>query len=317
MIKIDWQPTASIENIKHRAKILANIRAFFDRIGYLEVETPIMAHFGVTDVYLSNIKAKFRQKDYYLMTSPEYHMKRLLAFGSGPIYQIARVFRDDELGRMHNPEFSLLEWYRLGVCQHTLLVEMDMFLQEILKCQPLVKMSYQQAFIESCNIDPFVADVQDLNHCLQQFSLTGVLSHDEKDIDQYLFLLMSHVVEPFIAQMGSPVAIYDFPASQASLAKIENNRAQRFEVYYQGVELANGFHELTDYSEQKLRFERDRMIRREHGLEDMQFDKYFLAALENGLPECSGVALGIDRLLAISLSSDNIADVISFPISRA
>jgi len=312
-----WRPSASIETLRRRAKILANIRAFFSDRGYLEVETPIMARYGITDIYLSNIKAFFRDRPYCLQTSPEYHMKRLLAAGSGPIFQLARVFRDDELGRWHNPEFTLLEWYQLDIDHHALMDEIDDLLQQVLGCAPLIRRTYQDVFMASCGIDPMRATVEQLQHCVAQFNLSGVLDSDEQDCDQYLFLLMSHVVEPFLANMPAPVAVSDFPISQASLAKVTNGVAARFEVYYRGVELANGFHELTDPVLQLARFEQDRATRAARGLEVSAIDDYLMQALQHGLPACSGVALGIDRLLALVFAEPAISACLSFDFSRA
>ncbi|RUR17834.1 elongation factor P--(R)-beta-lysine ligase [Legionella sp. km535] len=317
MHEIPWHPSASIELLQQRAQFIAKIRQFFSSRHYLEVETPIMAQFGVTDVYLSNIKATFRGRSYCLQTSPEYHMKRLLAAGSGPIFQLARVFRDDELGRWHNPEFTLLEWYQLGIDHHALMEEMDLLLQTLLQTEPMIKKTYQEAFIESCELDPFTASIDQFKNVLLNNQLDTVLSSQEQDRDQYLFLLMSHVVEPFLGKINSPVAVYDFPPSQASLAKIQNGVAERFEVYYQGVELANGFHELTDVHAQAKRFVQDNDLRKQHGLPAAEADHYLLQALEHGLPSCSGVALGVDRLLALALEQPGIADILSFDFSRA
>ncbi|MDP3705089.1 MAG: elongation factor P--(R)-beta-lysine ligase [Legionellaceae bacterium] len=312
-----WRPSATMESLRRRAHTLANIRTFFTERGYLEVETPVMARHGITDVYLSNIKAFFRAKPYCLQTSPEYHMKRLLAAGSGPIFQLARVFRDDELGRWHNPEFTLLEWYQLDIDHHGLMNEMDTLLQGVLGCLPLVKKTYQQIFLDSCQIDPMSASVLELRDCLTRFDLRGVFDEDESDRDHYLFLLMSHVVEPALASESAPIAVYDFPVTQASLAKISHGVAERFEVYYRGVELANGFHELTDPAMQLARFEEDRAIRKARGFDDVVIDDYLLQALRHGLPPCSGVALGIDRLLALACSAPSISSCLSFDWSRA
>lgn len=312
-----WQPSASIESLRQRAQLIATIRDFFTKRSYLEVETPVMARYGTTDVYLSNIKATFRGEAYSLQTSPEYHMKRLLAAGSGPIFQLARVFRDDELGRWHNPEFTLLEWYQLGIDHHTLMDEVDLFLQVILQSQPMIRKTYQQAFFEACGIDPLSAPIEQMRQVLVRHDLDNVLDADECDRDQYLFLLMSHVVEPFLGKEPVPVAVYNFPASQAALAQINNGVAERFEIYYRGVELANGFHELTDAAAQAKRFALDRQIRDEKGFPPVEADKYLLEALEHGLPSCSGVALGIDRLLALALKQPGIAPIISFDFSRA
>ena len=313
----DWCPSASIETLKQRARILSSIREFFNSRGYLEVETPIMARFGITDVYLSNIKAIFRDKPYWLQTSPEYHMKRLLAAGSGPIFQLARVFRDDELGRWHNPEFSLLEWYQLGIDHHGLMAEMDLLLQNVLGSKAMLKKTYAEVFIDICGINPLSASIDILRDCLARFDLLGVLDDGELDSDMYLFLLMSHVVEPALASFEAPVAVFDFPLSQASLAKVNQGVAERFEVYYKGVELANGFHELTDPALQLARFEKDNAMRVARGLPPAPMDDYLLQALQHGLPECSGVALGIDRLLAIALNESSIAKCIAFDFARA
>lgn len=313
-----WQPSASIETLKKKAILLAKIRDFFNQSGYLEVETPIMAHHGVTDVYLSNIQANFRGQNYCLQTSPEYHMKRLLAAGSGPIFQIARVFRDDEWGRWHNPEFSMLEWYQLNIDHHALMEEMDFFLRTILHCPALIKKTWQQAFKDSCNIDPFNTSIKALKKTLTEYQLDKVLPADEEDLDQYFFLLMSHVVEPALVRENAPVAIYDFPASQAALAKVNaKGRAERFEIYYQGVELANGFHELTDAKAQQARFEQDLLQRKKNGQDFPTADPFLLAALEHGLPPCSGVALGIDRLMTLALGKTAIAETLAFEFSRA
>lgn len=312
-----WQPSASLELLRLRAQLIAKIRDFFTIRDYLEVETPVMARYGTTDVYLSNIKATFRGETYNLQTSPEYHMKRLLAAGSGPIFQLARVFRDDELGRWHNPEFTLLEWYQLDIDHHTLMDEMDLFLQTVLQSRPMIRKTYQQAFIDACTLDPMNASIAQLREVLARYDLDNVFSPEEQDRDQYLFLLMSHVIEPFLSKEKAPVAVYNFPVSQAALAKVNHGVAERFEVYYQGVELANGFHELTDAKAQEQRFTLDQQIRCEKGFPEVKADHYLLKALEHGLPSCSGVALGIDRLLALALKQPAIAQIISFDFARA
>lgn len=313
---IAWQPSASIEALRQRAALIARIRQFFIVRAYLEVETPIMARYGVTDLYLSNIKAQFRGQDFSLQTSPEYHMKRLLAAGSGPIFQLAKVFRDDELGRWHNPEFCLLEWYQLGIDHFALMDEVDALLGVLLNCAPMRRMTYEQAFLEVCQFNPFTASLLDMQNCLEAYDLGTVLARNEQDRDQYLFLLMSHVVEPALGKESTPVAVYHFPPSQAALARIVDGVAERFEVYYKGVELANGFHELTDALAQKKRFEHDQLLREHQGLPHVHEDKHLLAALEYGLPPCSGVALGVDRLIALALNQNSLSDVLAFDFSR-
>jgi elongation factor P--(R)-beta-lysine ligase len=312
-----WQPSASIDNLRQRAAFIQQIRQFFIQRNYLEVDTPVMARFGVTDVYLNNIKALFREQAYCLQTSPEFHMKRLLAAGSGPIFQLARAFRDDELGRWHNPEFTLLEWYQLGIDHYGLMDEVDALLQTILHTLPLIKITYQQAFLDTCGFDPFHVSIEALKNVLKAYQLDNVLAPDEKDKDPYLFLLMSHVIEPALSVASAPVALYHFPPSQAALAQVHNGVAERFEVYYRGVELANGFHELTDGHIQAERFAKDQLLRAQKNLPEAYPDVMFLSALENGLPPCSGVALGIDRLLALALNVSSIAEVMAFDVSRA
>jgi lysyl-tRNA synthetase class 2 len=313
----DWRPSATLNRLRQRAAFMANIRSFFNQRGYLEVETPIMARFGSTDVYLANIQAYFRGKAYALQTSPEYHMKRLLAAGSGPIYQLSRVFRDDELGRWHNPEFTLLEWYQLNVDHHGLLDEIDVLLQHLLGCAPLVRYTYQAIFEKICGINPFATDWRALRACVKRFDLAGVLDWEEQDCDQYLFLLMSHVIEPALAAEPTPVAVLGFPVSQAALAQIKEGCAARFEVYFRGVELANGFYELTDAALQAARFQQDNDIRQAKGLPSASVDTFLLEALTHGLPACSGVALGVDRVLAIAMNESNIACCLAFDFSRA
>jgi elongation factor P--(R)-beta-lysine ligase len=312
-----WQPSASFEILRQRAQILIKIREFFNQRNYLEVETPALARFGVTDVYLDNIKATFRGQNYCLQTSPEYHMKRLLAAGSGPIYQLARAYRDDELGRWHNPEFTMLEWYQLGIDHHALMEEMDDLLQLVLCCPPLIKKTYREVFLEICNLDPFLAKLGELQQTLETYNLDNVLSKNEQDRDQYLFLLMSHVVEPAFANNNTPLAIYNFPPSQAALSKVNKGVAERFEIYHRGIELANGFHELTDAEIQLARFSQDRILRQQKGLPSSMPDEFLLDALAYGLPPCSGVALGVDRLVALALHQNGLSNVLAFDFSRA
>lgn len=317
MSTLSWEPSASLEYLRKRAIFIQRLRAFFVARDYLEVETPCLAQYGSTDLYLENIEAAFRGKRYYLQTSPEYHMKRLLAAGSGPIFQLARAFRDDELGRWHNPEFTLLEWYQLDIDHHALMDEMEALLQELLACPPLLRKTYREVFLALCDLDPFNASVAQLRACLKTFNLEGVFSPDESDRDLYLFLLMSEVIEPALAKEVAPIALYDFPASQAALACSKNGKAERFEIYFKGIELANGFHELRDHQLQAARFEEDLRRRAEKNLSFRDKDPYLLGALEQGLPHCSGVALGIDRLLALAFQTKGISEVMAFAFDRA
>lgn len=318
----NWRPSASINNLLTRAKIMAEIRRFFTDRGLLEVETPVLSEFGVTDVHLSTFSTQFvspfgeQSKTLWLSTSPEYHMKRLLAAGSGPIFQLCHVFRNEESGHRHNPEFTMLEWYRPHFDMYRLINEVDDLLQQILECPPAESLSYQFVFQEYVGLDPLSADKSELAAKAKQYHL---LSADEEDRDTLLQFLFSTVVEPKIG-LENPVAVYHFPATQAALAQIssEDHRvAERFEFYYQGLELANGFHELSDAKEQLRRFELDNIEREKMGLPAQQLDHRFLAALKAGIPNCSGVALGVDRLLMIAMNASQIDEVMAFGVERA
>lgn len=317
-----WQPSADIQHLLDRAKIIAEIRQFFTERGLLEVETPVLSEFGVTDLHLSTFNTEFvapfeaKSKTLWLSTSPEYHMKRLLAAGSGPIFQISKVFRNEEAGNRHNPEFTMLEWYRPHFNMHRLINEVDDLLQQILDCPPAESLSYQFAFQEYVGLDPLSAERQELVEMARKHHF---MADDNEDRDTLLQFLFSEVVEPQIGQ-ERPVAIYHFPSTQAALAQVssEDQRvAERFEFYYKGLELANGFHELTDVREQRRRFEQDNRQREKRGLPIRAIDERFLAALEAGMPNSSGVALGVDRLVMIALGCSHINEVISFAVDNA
>jgi len=317
-----WQPTTSVKNLLTRAKLLTEIRRFFTDRGLLEVETPVLSEFGVTDVHLATFSTEFispfgeQSKTLWLSTSPEYHMKRLLAAGSGPIFQISKVFRNEEAGNRHNPEFTMLEWYRPHFDMYRLINEVDDLLQQILECPPAESMSYQFAFQQYVGLDPLSADLPELVEKAEKHQLMGAENESRDTLLQFLF---STVVEPQIGQ-EAPVVVYHFPASQAALAQISSEDlrvAERFEFYYKGLELANGFHELSDAREQLRRFQQDNLQREKMGLPVRAIDTRLLAALQAGIPNCSGVALGVDRLLMIAMGTESIKDVISFAIDNA
>ncbi|MFS7252431.1 elongation factor P--(R)-beta-lysine ligase [Rahnella rivi] len=319
-----WQPSASIANLLKRATILTEIRRFFADRGVLEVETPAMSQATVTDIHLVPFETRFvgpgaaEGKTLYLMTSPEYHMKRLLATGSGPIYQMGRSFRNEEAGIHHNPEFTMLEWYRPRYDMYRLMNEVDDLLQQVLDCNSAETLSYQQAFTRHLNVDPLSADKAELREAAAKLDLSNI-ADTEEDRDTLLQLLFTMGVEPHIGR-DKPAFVYHFPATQASLAEIstEDHRvAERFEVYYKGIELANGFRELTDGREQRQRFEQDNRKRAARGLPQHPIDNNLLDALEHGMPECSGVALGVDRLIMIALGATSLSDVLAFPVTRA
>ncbi|CBJ79683.1 putative lysyl-tRNA synthetase with Class II aaRS and biotin synthetase domains [Xenorhabdus bovienii str. Jollieti] len=316
----DWQPSAPIANLLKRAKILAEIRRFFADRGVLEVETPTMGQATITDIHLVPFQTRFVGPGaadgltLYLMTSPEYHMKRLLTAGSGSIYQMGRSFRNEEAGRHHNPEFTMLEWYRPHYDMYRLMNEVDDLLQQILECESAESLSYQQVFIRYLEIDPLTASKEKLREVAAKLDLSNIADQEE-DRDTLLQLLFTMGVETHIG-LEKPTFIYHFPASQASLAEIskEDHRvAERFEVYFKGMELANGFRELTDSHEQRLRFVQDNRKREAMGLPVMPIDERLLKALEHGMPECAGVALGVDRLIMLALGAERISEVIAFP----
>jgi elongation factor P--(R)-beta-lysine ligase len=311
----DWQPSASIDVLKQRAAILSTIRDFFKARGVTEVDTPLLCRATVTDPFLHSLKLTFQNEDWYLQTSPEYTMKRLLAAGSGPIYQICKAFRADESGRYHNPEFTMLEWYRPSFDHHALMDEMDELLQLILQCKPAQRFSYADLFQEFLQLDPHQSTKETLQTIAQQHHLEIV--GDNLDKDDWLQLLMAHLIEPKI-DSAAPTFVYDFPATQAALAKIRQEAipvAERFEVYIQGIELANGFHELADSQEQRFRFEKDLTKRKMLNYSAVPIDEYLLASLQH-FPPCSGVALGIDRLMMLALQKKQISEVLSFTCKR-
>lgn len=318
-----WQPSAPLANLRNRARLLKQIRDFFDERGVMEVDTPLMCHTSVTDPFIQSIPALFKAHpdseavQHYLQTSPEYAMKRLLAAGSGPIYQISKAFRQGEIGRIHNPEFTMLEWYRPGFDHHALMDEMDALLQHVLLTQPAERKTYAELFDTFLQIDAHHASLDELLHKAKEKKIVVNGAIDNRDT--WLNLLMSHYIEPQLGQ-EKPFFLYDFPASQAALARLQLKEppvASRFEVYFRGTELANGFHELQDVHEQRARFEKNCLERERLGLPSLPIDEWLLAALAHGLPNCAGVALGIDRLMMLAVKSEKLADVLSFEFTRA
>lgn len=324
MNQANWQPAAPIKQLKQRALLIRQIRDFFFERDVMEVDTPAMSHATVTDVHLHTFQTEFVGPGYaggqklFFMTSPEFHMKRLLAAGSGCIYQIAKAFRNEENGRYHNPEFMMLEWYRVGFDHHKLMDEMDDLLQLVLKSDKAERMTYQNTFLNVLGVCPLEGSMEELKACAGTLGLSDIADLEE-DRDTLLQLLFSIGVEPKIGQTA-PAFVYDFPASQAALAKInpqDNRVADRFEVYFKGIELANGFHELDNPQEQLQRFEEDNQKRIEMGLEPQPIDHHLIEALKAGLPSCAGVALGIDRLIMLAMGYDHIDEVTAFPFPRS
>lgn len=316
---MSWQPAATLELIRARSSIISSIRAFFEERDVLEVETPLLCSAGVTEPSIDPFivpHGAAQNGPRFLQTSPEYAMKRLLAAGSGPIYQIAKAFRDGEVGPRHNPEFTLLEWYRPAYDHHQLMTELAELICLCLGRQEWQKTSYRELFAAYLNLDPFTASVEQLRAVAQQHI---DVSFDSLDKDVWLDLLMSHLIEPQLAAAGM-CFVYDYPASQAALAKIVSSDdvsvGQRFELYVDGLELANGYCELTDPVEQARRFAQDNQKRRSNGLAQMPVDRLLLAAMEYGLPPCSGVAVGLDRLIMLATGSEDISSVLSYDWTR-
>ncbi|AJC50193.1 elongation factor P--(R)-beta-lysine ligase [Coxiella endosymbiont of Amblyomma americanum] len=321
MFKKNWRPIASLNNLRWRAKLYADVRKFFSERGVLEVETPLLSKYTVTDINIESFQTTYYNKkethQYYLQPSPEYAMKRLLASGIGPIYQICKAMRNGEYGSRHNPEFTLLEWYRPNFSYQDLMDEMDALLQFTLQTKPSVRKTYVALFLEYLAIHPFQISLKKLQSLSRQFLLEKTDHY--RDRDTLLQILFIHVIEPQIG-FKRPVFVYEFPASQAALAKIHPQNSSvslRFEVYIEGIECANGFEELIDVQEQYRRFKQDIVSRQKQKLSQIEIDYRLLAALEFGMPACSGVALGLDRLLMINTKTKKIRDVLSFPMDIA
>ncbi len=347
----DPLPSAPIEHLRARAKLLARVRGFFDERGVLEVETPILCRAGAVDVHLDPFPVRIGPEDgagdgeeestRYLMTSPELCMKRLLAAGSGPIYQLTRAFRRGERGRLHNPEFTLLEWYRPGYDLDALMDEVEGLVREAFKAtagdiagsradrapgwrQPFERITYQSAFVRALGIDPLTATVDELRRAAGDHGADVPPAMREGPVDaaakdDWLHLLMSTCIDDSLGA-SRPTFLYGYPASQAALARISADDprvAERFELYIAGIELANGYHELTDAREQRRRFEAANEERAARGKAPLPVDGAFLRALENGLPDCSGVALGLDRLVLLALGASRLDEVMAFPASRS
>ena len=312
----DWRPTASAARLKARARLLQDIRTYFSERNALEVETPLISMAGNTDPEIQSIRT---DNGGYLRTSPEFPLKRLLAAGYGDIFELGRVFRAGESGRFHNPEFTLLEWYRTGFSYHQLMNEVADLVRFCGRGKfdqwPEQRLSYRQLFLHHLDLDPFTADIQELSAVAKKHGFTDI----ELGRRQWLDLLISLVIQPALPEEFLTF-IYDFPAEQAALAKIRPESpplAERFELYLGHIELANGYQELTDAGEQRQRFDAENTQREKRGAVIYETDHHLVAALEHGLPECAGVALGVDRLLMNLCGVETISEVTAFPFSRA
>ncbi len=323
----DWRPRASLETLQARARLYALCRSFFAERGVMEVATPVLSSATALDIHIHSWSAQSRMLGrHWLQTSPEFAMKRLLAGGSGPIYQICPVFREDEQGRLHNPEFTMLEWYRPGFDHHQLMDELAALLVAVVPDGSadlqVQRLSYREVVFESLGIDPHQATAESLRLCVQKLGIPepeNISELEMADRDFWLDLLVGLHIGPSLGK-NRPLLVFDYPASQASLARIRQDTppvAERFELYWQGVEIANGYHELTDAIEQRRRFVTDQQRRRERGLNVPPLDENLLAALASGMPECAGVAVGLDRLLMCLLKLDSVSETLAFPFDRA
>lgn len=327
---MSWGPSASVDALRLRAELYACIRGFFAERGVLEVETPILSASGNTDPNIASFALDFDgpraagAARRWLRTSAEFPLKRLLAAGLGDCYELGRVFRNGEAGGRHNPEFTMLEWYRVGWDHHRLMDETVALVRRALALvgqQASVRsMTFRALYLEALDIDPLRADLAALRAPLAAIRIDPAgLSRDD-----WLDLLMTHCIQPALPA-GQILLLHDYPASQCALARVRAGRAgsdeppvaERFELYLGPLELANGYHELTDAAEQRCRFDNDLRVRCERGVAEPAIDTQLLAALAAGLPACAGVALGIDRLLMAMLGTPRIADVLAFPFDRA
>lgn len=317
-------PTCSIDNLRRRAKLLKKIRRFFDDLDFVEVETPLISTDIVVDQHIHPVEITTLQNRTdsepsarWLQTSPEFAMKRLLAAGADKIFQICKAFRNSERGPQHNPEFTMLEWYRSGDSYEQGRELLAHFACTLFDCKTVEQVSYRQAFeniLDHCPLRSSDKTLLELARKHTQVNFTGSEPRDE-----FLNALLSECVEPQLGRQ-SPVIIYDFPAGQAALAKIRNDDppvAERYELYFRGVELANGYHELTDAEELLMRNERVNQLRKKDNLPELPVHSRLLEAMRKGIPDCCGVAVGVDRLAMLLLNSDRIDEVIPFPIEIA
>lgn len=322
----NWRPSCTIESIRLRAQLLSELRHFFADRSVLEVETPLLSHGIGTDPQLEFFTTEYglspRRQTVYLQTSPEFAMKRLLAAGSGSIYQIGKAFRNGESGRFHNPEFTLLEWYRVGFTLNQLMDEITELFDGLFRghsLQQTQRISYQDVFVSFTGLNPLVFSYQDYCAYARRSQLAEAVAICGHNHSLWLDFIFSHKVQPHLGD-NALCLVYGYPACQSALARLsEQNEliAERVEVFLKGIELGNGYYELLDAKEQGRRFDQELAIRQQQNLPVAVKDKRLIAAMESGLPECSGVAIGLDRVLMLLSNTTSIEDVLSFSIHRA
>ncbi len=307
--------------------MISQVRKFFEDRSFFHVETPVLSHDIVVDRYLDPIPvaksdvvpSALTGESLWLQTSPEFAMKRVVASGATAIYQISRVFRAAERGRLHNPEFTMLEWYRVGDSMHEAMHLLGALAETILDRPATEMVSYRQVFEKYADVNPHQASLKELGHAATKRGIELDASGEPPDRDGLLNLLLTHVVEPHLGN-SSPTIVYDWPASQAALAIVRDEHppvAERFELYVAGVELANGYHELLDAAELAHRNAENNRLRVADGRHELPSESQLLEAMNSGMPACCGVALGVDRLVMLALDAHSIDEVIAFPIDNA
>lgn len=308
-----------IETLRARAAMLQRARSFFFEKNIVEVDCPLITSKASVDAHIDLIPTSHPSGIRYLHSSPEYGMKRLLSLGIGDIYQLAHVFRQEEVGRKHNPEFMMAEWYRIGFSFEEMIAETLEFCSLFVKA-PFEILSYRDAFKRYTGIDPFTATVDELEAYLISNNLPIYVGAKEEGKDSLLNLILGLVIEENLGENGFCALAY-YPSTQAALAKtrlIDGALvAERFEVYYQGMELANGYHELADPVEQEKRLNEANSHRKLLGKEELPIDSFFIEALKQGLPDCCGVAVGVDRLMMLKFNKEFISEVIPFGWNQA
>ena len=324
----DFLSSARIDVLQQRADVLQQLRRFFDDRGFFEVETPLISHDIVVDRHLHPVGIPKNQitgvesnsnEMLWLQTSPEFGIKRLVASGANAIYQIGKAFRQSETGGMHNPEFTMLEWYRVGDNLKTGMDLLAELVEKILRQPKTERVTYRQVFVQHVGVDPFTCSVSDLKSVTLEHGIEIEMSCEASARDEWLNLILSRLIEPKLGDDGG-VIIYDWPASQAALAVIREEEvpvAERFEIYVHGIELANGYHELLDADELARRNSVVNQERVKDGQPLLPEESRLLQAMRSDLPPCAGVALGVDRLVMLALGLKEIKDVMAFPIDRA
>jgi lysyl-tRNA synthetase class 2 len=323
----DFRPTASWENLRRRAELLARVRRFFEERGFLEVETPLLSADTVIDRHLDppavilpdDPRQPHVGRTLWLQTSPEFAMKRLLAAGGQAIFQITKAFRTAERGRLHNPEFTIVEWYRVGDSLDAGMTLLSDLAEVLLERGEAERVSYRNAFQDHLGMDPHSASAPQLAALANSRGVAAPHGWDESDRDAWLELLLGEFIEPHLGQRR-PAILYDYPATQAALAVIRQEDppvGERFELYVDGMELANGYHELLDAAELRRRNHVNNLARQADGKPPLPEESRLLAAMDYGLPPCTGVALGFDRVVMLACGAKSIDEVLAFPLERA